>query len=68
MTTELNTRDNEERIQTIKACGQSLIDNAKSIVGDYKYLKDIVVTCYVGDPDTMPYINVSIDFYPEGTP
>ena len=27
----------EELIEHIKACGQSIIDNAEKIVGDYKF-------------------------------
>ena len=52
-------------IQNIKDCGQSLIDNAENIAGSYKYLRDITITCYVTDNDTVPYISVDTDFYPE---
>ena len=31
----------EKIIQNIEDCGQSLIDNAETIVGDYKYAKGI---------------------------
>lgn len=66
MATEFNIWNNEGKIRAIKDCGQALVDNAESIVGDYKYLKGVIITCYVDDPDAMPYINVSTDFYPEG--
>lgn len=64
MAIEFNIWDNERKIRAIKDCGQALVDNAESIV-DYKYLKGVIITCYVDDPDAMPYINVSTDFYPE---
>ncbi len=66
MATEFNIWDNERKIRAIKECGQSLINNAESIIGNYKYLKGVIVTCYVDDPGAEPYINVSADFYPEG--
>lgn len=34
----------EQRIQQIKDCGQSIIDNAESIYGDYKYPTDLKIT------------------------
>lgn len=66
MATEFNIWDNERKIRAIKKCGQSLIDNAESIIGNYKYSKGVIVTCYVDDLDAEPYINVSTEFYPEG--
>ena len=39
----------EEIIQNIKDCGQSLIDNAENIVGDYKYARGFTITCYVDE-------------------
>lgn len=50
--------------QVIKDCGQSLIDNAETMV-DYKYLKDIVITCHIIDSEAAPYIEVDTEFYPE---
>ena len=41
----------EELIQRIKDCGQSIIDNAEKICGDYKYAFAVTITCY-------PYENV----------
>lgn len=55
----------EEIIQNIKDCGQSLIDNAENIVNNYKYLRDVVITCYVGERDEPPYISVDNSFYAE---
>lgn len=55
----------ERLIQNIKDCGQSLIDNAESIVGNYKYLGDIKITCYPSDSDEAVRIEVTNEFYPE---
>lgn len=55
----------EEIIQNIKDCGQSLIDNAEEIVGNYKFLTDITITCYVSEKGHPPYISVDADFLPE---
>lgn len=55
----------EEIIQNIKDCGQSLIDNAEKIAGDYKFLIDFTITCYVNERGHAPYINVSTNFLPE---
>lgn len=55
----------EEIIQNIKDCGQSLIDNAEQIVGDYKFLTDLSIVCNVSEKDNAPYISVYTDFIPE---
>ena len=55
----------EEIIQNIKACGQSLIDNAEKIAADYKFFRDITITCYVNERNEAPYISVDTSFVPE---
>lgn len=55
----------EELIQNIKDCGQSLIDNAENIVGNYKYLGDIIITCFPCDKHGGAHIEVTNDFCPE---
>lgn len=55
----------EEIIQNIKDCGQSLIDNAEKIVGDYKFMTDLTITCCVNERGHAPYINVDAEFLPE---
>lgn len=55
----------EELIQNIKDCGQSLVDNAESIVNQCKYISGLTITCHVDDRDRAPYINVDADFIPE---
>lgn len=55
----------EDIIQNIKDCGQSLIDNAEKIVGDYKFFRDITITCYANESDKAPYISIDTSFIPE---
>jgi hypothetical protein len=55
----------EEIIQCVKDCGQSLIDNAEKIVGDYKYSTDLSIYCRVDKEDKAPYIEVTREFIPE---
>lgn len=55
----------EEIIQNIKNCGQSMIDNAEQMVGDYKFMTDLTITCYVNERDNAPTINVDTRFIPE---
>lgn len=54
----------EERIQQIKDCGQSIIDNAESIYGDYECPAnlEIVVTMNILE---FPKITVKRDFFSE---
>ena len=59
------SRRYEELIQNIKDCGQSLIDNAESIVGDYEYLGEVKITCYPSVRDEGVHIEVSNIIYPE---
>lgn len=60
------TYTNEEVIQNIKDCGQSIIDNAEKIATEYKYrLHGITITCYVNEADHAPYIEVNTQFLPE---
>jgi hypothetical protein len=57
---------NEEVIQNIKDCGQSLIDNAEKIATEYKYRHHgIIITCHVNEEDCAPYIEVTTQFCPE---
>ena len=55
----------EELIEHIKACGQSIIDNAEKIVGDYKFDAWTYIELHVGKCDEAPYISVTKDFIPE---
>ena len=60
-------QDNREKlIQKIKAIGQSLIDNAESIVGAETHLSRLVITCYPSPfDDEVPEISVKKSFVPE---
>lgn len=56
----------EKLIRKIKAMGQSLIDNAESIVGTEKYLSSLTISCYpcpLGNE--VPDIRISKSFAPE---
>ena len=55
----------EELIQSIKDCGQSLIDNAENIANNYKYMCNVVITCYPGFNDDASHIVVETEFVPE---
>lgn len=55
----------EELIEHIKACDQSIIDNAEKIVGDYKFDAGTYIELHVGKCDEAPHISVTKDFIPE---
>lgn len=59
------TTGREKLIQNIKDCGQSLIDNAENIVGNYKYLGEVKIACFPSDRDEAVHIEVTNNFYPE---
>ena len=57
----------EQIVESIKQCGQSIIDNAASIAGDYrcqKYL-NIDITIPVTPEGELPELRVTTEFYPE---
>ena len=56
----------EKLIQNIKDCGQSLIDNAENIVGNYKYLGEIKIACFPSEFGEAVHIEITNDIYPEG--
>ena len=64
----VQVKDNykEEMIQRIKDCGQYLIDNAATILGDEKYLRDLYLTCNFFDRSEPPYISINKDVIPDG--
>ncbi len=62
-----NEEATAELIQSIKECGQSIIDNAEKIVNDYKFQTeyiDVHISLSVTGND-MPTISVSNEFVPE---
>lgn len=54
----------EDLIDQIKACGESIITNAESIVGTERFVTSLTVTIFV-ERDEIPRINVDRDFLPE---
>ncbi len=61
-----NTKTRREQIiQNIKSCGQSLINNAEQIAGDYEFLRNVSISCCVDDMSEAPTISVMHDFSPE---
>jgi len=60
---ELDRR--EEMIQRIKSCGQYIMDNAETILGNEKYIKDLYVTCSFWDVSEAPYISINKDVTPD---
>ncbi len=56
-----------EIVETIKQCGQSIIDNAESIAGDYKYQTYLEISIKIpATNDGIASINIDTDFLPEG--
>ena len=55
----------QEMIQRIKDCGRYIIDNAETIYGDDKYLKDLYLTCNFFDESDAPYVSVYRDVIPD---
>ena len=53
-------------VKIIKHCGQSIIDNAESIAGDYDHQTDLTVTIRLSMEDKMPVIETCSQFIPEG--
>ena len=60
--------DKELHIKRVKDAGESLIKNAKSIVGNEKYFCDLQIIIDIGlIDDEMPKIEIRRQFYPETT-
>ena len=55
----------EEMIQRIKDCGQYIIDNAETILGEEKYMRELYVTCNFFDGSEPPYITINKDVIPD---
>ena len=55
-----------ERIQRIKYCGQYIVDNAETILGEDKYIADLYLTCNFFDRSEVPYVTVNKDIIPDG--
>ena len=55
----------EKLIEKVKNCGQTIIDNAESIVGDYKYQTEICVVFTIGAEDEPIEISAEQRWMPE---
>ena len=55
-----------ELIQRIKYCGQYIVDNAETILGEDKYIADLYLTCKFFDRSEVPYVTVNKDIIPDG--
>ena len=55
----------ERLVEIVKNCGQTIIDNAESIVGDYKYQTEITVSFTVGMDNQFPEIEATSRWVPE---
>ena len=56
----------DKAIWMLKQCGQSLIDNAETIVGGYRYQTgDLDITITINEREA-PSIRVDQEFLPEG--
>lgn len=55
-----------ELIQRIKYCGQYIVDNAETILGEEKYIANLYLTCNFFDRSELPYVTVNKDIIPDG--
>ena len=54
-----------ELIQRIKYCGQYIVDNAETILGEEKYIANLYLTCNFFDRSEFPYVTVNKDIIPD---
>lgn len=55
----------QEIIERIKDCGQYIIDNAETILGDEKYIASLYLTCNFFDTNEAPYVTINKDVIPD---
>ena len=65
MVVEAKENRRKEMIQRIKDCGQYIIDNAATILGDEKYIRELYLTCNFFDVSEPPYITINKDVIPD---
>ena len=63
---DVNQSIRNELIQRIKYCGQYIVDNAETILGEDKYIADLYLTCNFFDRSEAPYVTVNKDIIPDG--
>lgn len=56
----------EEMVNNVRLCGESMMDHAESIVGDYIYQADLTVTIRIPVDNNAPTIEVHAEFFPDG--
>lgn len=56
--------DKSVKVEQLKACAETIIKNAESIVGDEQYQGSISVLITL-DPTERPRINIDRDIYPD---
>lgn len=54
-----------ELIQRIKYCGQYIVNNAETILGEEKYIANLCLTCNFFDRSEAPYVTVNKDIIPD---
>lgn len=59
---ELKTK--EDITDQVKACAESIITNAESIVGTEQFMTDLTITIYINRGE-LPRVNVDRNFLPE---
>lgn len=59
-----NPETQERWIEAVKSCGQSLIDNAEEIAGDYEYETGVDITISL-KPNEIVEIKVATTFIPK---
>lgn len=66
MGTKRNTYTRKELIEQIEQCGQSIIDNAESILGDERYFSHLQVDFQIfRSTNQIPCIEITRAFIPE---
>lgn len=55
-----------ELIQRIKYCGQYIVDNAETILGEDEYIANLYLICNFFDRSEAPYVTVNKDIIPDG--
>ena len=61
----VETTKKQEMIERIRDCGQYIMDNAETILGDEKYVRELYVTCNFFDESEPPYVTISKDVFPD---
>lgn len=56
--------DRTARIEQLKACAETIIKNAESIIGDEHYAGDMSISIIL-KADAIPSIKVDKDIYPD---